>query len=141
MAASDQRVLHLLQLAAHRVRTHGDRSGIAVAGVTMAQAGALFAIHSKPGATQRELARMLKQGESAVTAMVTRLLEAKLVERRTSAVDERAWSLFLTPKGAKALLELRKLLNEMNARLTDALGEDGVQQLAAALRLIGSMEF
>ena len=140
MAAPEHRVLHLLQLAAHRVRTHGDRRGIAIAGVTMPQAGALFVIHGKPGATQREIAQALKQRESAVTSMVTRLLEAKLVERKSSADDERAWSLYLTPKGAKALVELRKLLNEMNARLTDALGEDGMQQLGAALRIISGME-
>jgi len=141
MAASDQRVLHLLQLAAHRVRTDVDRDGIAVAGVTMAQAGALFAIHAKPGATQREIAQALRQRESAVTGMIARLLEGKLVERKSSAADDRAWSLFLTPKGAKALLELRKVLNRINARLTDALGEEGVQQLADSLRTIASMEF
>ena len=31
---SDQRILHLLQLAAHRMRTHSDRKGLEAAGVT-----------------------------------------------------------------------------------------------------------
>ena len=141
MTAPDQRVLHLLQLAAHRVRTGVDRDGIAIAGVTMAQAGALFVIHAKPGATQREIAQALRQRESAVTSMIGRLLEARLVERKSSKADDRAWSLFLTPKGSKALLELRKVLHRINARLTDALGEDGVQQLANSLRIIADMEF
>jgi len=123
------------------VRTDVDRDGSAIAGVTMAQAGALFVIHANPGATQREIAQALKQRESAVTGMITRLLEARLVERKSSATDDRAWSLFLTPKGSKALLELRKVLNRINARLTDVLGEDGVQQLAHSLRTIASMEF
>ena len=140
MSASDQRVLHLLQLAAHQVRTQVDRRGIAIAGVTMAQAGALFVIHGKPGATQREIAQALRQRESAVTGMIARLLQARLVERRNSAEDERAWSLFLTPKGSKALVELRKVLNETNAKLTEALGEDGLHQLAAALRAVANLE-
>lgn len=141
MPAPDQRVLHLLQLAAHQVRTQADRRGIAVAGVTMAQAGALFVIHGNPGATQREIAQALRQRESAVTGMISRLLQARLVERKASADDERAWALFLTPKGVKALAELRKVLNEVNTRLTQTLGEDGLRQLAASLRAVADLQF
>lgn len=140
MSASDQRVLYFLQLAAHRLRTHSDRKGIAVAGVTTAQAGALFVIAGKPGVTQREIARALRQQESAVNGMIARLLEARLVERKDSASDNRAWSLFLTRKGTKALKALRKVLNDINARLIGALGEDGVRDLAASLRAIMSLE-
>lgn len=137
---SDQRILHLLQLAAHRMRTHSDRKGLEAAGVTTAQAGALFVIAGKPGATQKEIAEALQQRESAVTGMITRLLDAKLVERRPSATDNRAWSLHLTAKGGKALGTLRLVLDELNARINEALGEDGVKQFAAALRAIGGMK-
>ncbi len=132
----DQRVLHLLQLAAHRLRTHSDRRGLETAGVTTAQAGALFVIAGQPGVTQKEIAQALKLRESAVTAMIARLLEARLVERSSSASDKRAWSLHLTDKGAKALQLLRVELDRLNAKLGEALGEDGMQQLSTALRAI-----
>lgn len=122
------------------MRTHSDRKGISAAGVTTAQAGALFVIAGKPGVTQREIARALKQQESAVNGMIARLLEAKLVERKDSASDNRAWSLFMTRKGERALKALRKVLNDINARLTGALGEDGIRDLAASLRTILSMK-
>src|SRR5882762_2539964 len=131
----DQRILHLLQLAAHRLRTHSDRRGLETAGVTTAQAGALFVIAGQPGVTQREIAEALQQRESAVTAMIARLLEARLVER-SSASDNRAWSLHLTDKGANALAALRIELDQLNAKLGEALGEDGMQQLSAALRTV-----
>ena len=136
----DQRVLHLLQLAAHRLRKHSDRRGLETAGVTTAQAGALFVIAGQPGATQREIAQALKLRESAVTAMIARLLEARLVERSSSASDKRAWSLHLTDKGAKALAALRVELDQLNAKLGEALGDDGMQQLSAALRTIVSLK-
>lgn len=135
-SARDQRVLHLLQLAAHHLRTHSDRRGLETAGVTTAQAGALFVIAGQPGVTQKEIALALKLRESAVTAMIGRLLEARLVERSSSASDKRAWSLQLTDKGEKALLALRIELDQINAKLGEALGEDGMQQLSAALRAI-----
>lgn len=136
-AASDHRVFHLLQLAAHRVKTHADRSSLAQAGVTAAQAAVMHVIARNPGATQKQVADQLQQKEPAVTAMVARLMEGGFLARAPSATDRRAWALGLTPAGEAALAGFRAPLDELNAALTRALGGDAqVDRFAQSLKTI-----
>jgi len=134
------RLYHLLQVAAHRLRTAADRESIARAGVTAAQAGALFVIAKTPGATQRHVADALHQRESAVTAMMTRLISAGLVRRERSPDDARAWLLHLTPDGQRAHDTVRGQSRALNARLKSELGEDDCAALARALEAITKLE-
>lgn len=135
-AEPDQRVFLLLQQAAHRLRIWADRRCVELAGVTTAQVGALFALHDAPGSTQRELAAALGQRESAVTAMVRRLLESGLVSRHPSPDDHRAHLLTLTPAGEATLATVRPIVAEFNAMLRRVLGADGPAALATALRAL-----
>src|SRR6185312_4959536 len=107
-----------------------------IAGVTTAQVGALFALHDAPMSTQRELAAALGQRESAVTAMVRRLLDAGLVRRHPSPDDHRAHLLALTTAGEEALTLIRPVVAEFNAMLRRLLGADGPPALAAALQTL-----
>jgi DNA-binding MarR family transcriptional regulator len=136
----DQRVFLLLQQAAHRLRIWADRRCVDLAGITTAQVGALFALHDAPMSTQRELAAALGQRESAVTAMVRRLLEAGVVRRHPSPDDHRAYLLSLTREGEAALKTVRPIVAEFNAMLRDVLGKDGPANLAAALRTLRDAE-
>ena len=141
MTAQDQRLYHLLQLAAHRVKVHADRDAQAIAGITAAQAAVLFVIARTPNTTQRMVANQLKQQESAVTAMVGRLIEAALVTRTQSADDGRAWALNLTRAGEDALAKFRQPLDDLNGAITRALGGDArVGAFAVALRAILDMK-
>jgi MarR family transcriptional regulator, organic hydroperoxide resistance regulator len=133
---TDQRVFLLLQQAAHRMRIWADRRCVELAGVTTAQTGALFALRDAPMSTQRELAASLGQRESAVTAMVRRLLDAGLVDRHPSPDDHRAHLLALTATGEATLATVRPVVAEFNATLRRLLGADGPAALAAALRTL-----
>ena len=135
-AEPDQRVFLLLQQAAHRLRIWADRRCVELAGVTTAQVGALFALRDAPMSTQRELAAALGQRESAVTAMVRRLLDAGLVDRHPSPDDHRAHLLALTPAGEGTLGTVRPVVAEFNTTLRHVLGADGPASLAAALRTL-----
>ena len=136
------RVYLLLQQSAHRLRRWADRRCLDAAGITTAQAGALFALLDQPGCTQRDLAAALGQRESGITAMVRRLLAGGLVDRRASTSDHRAQALSLTPRGERAVDAVRPVLEEFNAGLHRVLGTDGTPALAAALRaLVAAEEF
>lgn len=136
-AASDYRVFHLLQLAAHKAKTRADRGALAETGVTAAQAAMMYVISKTPGATQKQVADQIQQKEPAVAGMVVRLLESGFLVRAPSATDGRAWALNLTPRGEAALAGFRAPLNQINARLTDALGgEAEVRQFALMLKAI-----
>lgn len=138
MSISDKRIYHLLQLAAQRMRVYADERCLAAAGITTAQAAALHIILGKPGVTQRGVALALKQRESAMTAMVKRLCDARLLERQESENDSRAWALFLTEKGEAALADIQGPLNQINERLCAAIGSRDASQFAEILRLLAA---
>lgn len=138
MSISDERIYHLLQLAAHRMRVYADEKCLAAAGITTAQAAALRIVSGKPGITQRGVALALKQRESAMTAMVRRLCDARLLERQERENDSRAWALFLTAKGEAALVDIKGPLNQINERLSIAVGSKDAGQFAEILRLLAA---
>lgn len=138
--AGEQRIFHLLQLAAHRVKTDGDRQSLDVAGISAAQAAVLFVVRKNPGATQRSVADALKIQESAVTAMVGRLVRDNLLTRRPAPEDRRAWRLELTDQAVAALDRFRPALDDLNRRITTAVGgAEAVEALAQALAAIIQM--
>jgi DNA-binding MarR family transcriptional regulator len=135
--AGRERLYHLLQTAAHRLKTRADRDSQGVAGVTAAQAAVMFVIARERGTTQRRVAEQLKLNESAVTGMVGRLMEAGFVARAPSPTDGRAWTVTLTPAGEAALDRFRVNLDALNADITAALGgEAEVARFADGLRAI-----
>jgi len=138
--AGRERLYHLLQTAAHRLKTRADRDSQAVAGVSAAQAAVMFVIQRDGGTTQRRVAEQLKLNESAVTGMVGRLMDAGLVSRTPSPTDGRAWTVALTETGAAALERFRGNLDILNREITAALGgEAEVVRFAKGLRAILEM--
>ncbi len=133
MSAHKERLYFLLQIAAHRLKTEADNALIDAAGLSTTQVAVLNLIASSDNLRQRDLARQLKQNESAITAMVTRLMKADLVVRRRSETDARTWLLELTDKGKKTLKRAEKPFKEINARLDATLGKKGIKELAKQL--------
>jgi MarR family transcriptional regulator, organic hydroperoxide resistance regulator len=138
--AGRERLYHLLQTAAHRLKVRADRDSQGVAGVSAAQAAVMFVIAREDGVTQRRVAEQLLLNESAVTGMIGRLMEAGLVDRTPSRTDGRAWTVTLTEAGQTALNRFRNNLDRLNTDLTDALGgDDEVVRFAESLRAILAM--
>jgi DNA-binding MarR family transcriptional regulator len=133
MVEPDQRLYYLLQRAAHRLRTTLDRRCLAVAGVTTAQLGALFAVQEEPGITQQGLAHALGLRESAVTGLVGRLTAAGLLSRQAHPRQHRAVVLELTKDGQTALEAARPEIDRFNAEVRALLGDDGFERTAAAM--------
>jgi len=133
MPEPDERLYFLLQRAAHRLRTIADRRCLAVAGITTAQLGALLAVHDRPGITQQQLARTLGLRESAVTALVARLIAADLIIRDPHPHEHRAVALHLSEHGAATLRAVRPEIDRFNAELRAVLGDTAFTQTAIAL--------
>ena len=130
MSAHEERLYFLLQVAAHRLKTEADNVLMDVAGLTTAQVAVLNLIASPTQVRQRDLARRLKQNESAITAMITRLTKADLVARRRSDTDARTWLLELTDNGKKTLKRAEKTFRDINARLDEAFGTKATTDMA-----------
>lgn len=133
MTSDPHRLVGRLQQVAHSVRRTSDRMLADSAGLTTAQAAVGAVIQGEPGCSQREVARRLGLGEPALVAAVGRLVEAGLVERRTSTEDARAAALFLTPRGDDAITRAQATYAVLNRAVVDALGEEGRAHLAELL--------
>lgn len=133
MKASELRLYHRLQLAAHRLHKTADRLLLEAADVTAAQAAVLAIAARNTSVTQRDVAELLGQNESAVTAMVARLVALGLLKRTRSASDGRAWLLSLSEQGRAARRKAQTAFASVNARIEANLSAAEIKRLAKYL--------
>ncbi|MGW5385006.1 MarR family winged helix-turn-helix transcriptional regulator [Nocardia sp. NPDC003963] len=138
MARDPYRLIGRVQQVSHALRKKSDRLLIDNAGVTTAQAGILAVVSDDPGCSQRDIARRLRLGESAVVAAVGRLLSAELVERRVSDQDPRAVALFLTARGIETVGRAQETYGVINGLVLEALGVEGRARFAELLDALDS---
>lgn len=130
MKASELRLYHRLQVAAHRLRKTADRLLIDDAGLTTAQAAVLAIAARGTPVTQRDVAELLSLNESAVTAMVSRLIALGMLRRTRSATDGRAWLLSLSEQGRAARRKAQQSFANVNARIEASLSTREIEHLA-----------
>jgi DNA-binding MarR family transcriptional regulator len=111
----DQRLIFLLNVAQRRLQRWLAGQG----GVTAAQSGLLFVLGRRDGVLIGEAGAALDLGMPGISGLVDRMIEAGLIEKRADPNDGRAWRLWLTPSGRKALARAKAGLADLNARLTD----------------------
>jgi len=140
VSAGEHRLYFLLQVAAHRLRTDADNALLEAAGVTTAQAAVLRLVAETENPTQRQIADLLRQNESALTATVARLQKAGLLERARSTRDRRAWTLALTDKGRRALDAVAEPFAGINSRLDRAVADIDPKKLAIALQTLAQFD-
>ncbi|MBO6504769.1 MAG: winged helix-turn-helix transcriptional regulator [Kordiimonadaceae bacterium] len=135
-AAGDVRLYMALQKAAHAFKKRADAALLVAADLTTAQSAVLVAIYAEEGATQRTVALALGLNESALTAMIRKLINRELIVRERSKADARAWSLGLTESGRKALAAVSDPFSRINDRIDKAMGPSDVRELG---RLLSSL--
>ena len=132
----DRRLIFLLNVAQRRLQ----RWLVAQAprgGVTAAQAGLLFVLGRRDGVVMGEAGAALDLGMPGISGLVDRMVEAGLIEKRVDPNDGRAWRLWLTPAGRKALARSKAGVGELNARLTDGFTDAEIEIVA---RWLASMQ-
>ncbi|GAA1449301.1 MarR family winged helix-turn-helix transcriptional regulator [Leifsonia poae] len=85
-----------------------------------------------------ELAANSRVSQPTMTKIVRNLVEAEWVKRIADTDDARAWQIAITPKGAAALKAWRDQLSAALVPLFADLGDDEVEALRSAVRIIGS---
>lgn len=136
MSAKNLRFYSRLQIAAHVLKKQSDRRLLGIAGVTTAQISALAIIASEETTTQSKLATELGLNDSAITAMVRRFIDLKMVERLRDDSDGRAWLLKLTKLGSDTVEKAHTTTDETSAKIDELLGEKTIATVVAAMELI-----
>ena len=130
MSAQKLRLFSRLQLAAHQIKKSADQHISDVINLTTAQAAVLTVLADGERYSQNDVASALGINESAVTAMVNRLLRYGYIARHRSESDKRAWELSLTRDGKQALLAGRKAFNNINHTIENELSPKEIEQFA-----------
>lgn len=88
-------------------------------GLTRAQWRALSRIERVQGLTQSELADDLDLEPIAVGRVVDRLEAAGFLERRADPEDRRCWRLYLAPKSAEVMTEMKQVAAQLRGEVLD----------------------
>jgi DNA-binding MarR family transcriptional regulator len=136
MSPRPPRLFHLMSLAQHRLLKAIDGAYKDALGITSTQLGVLFILEKNPGALLKDVSEGLGINASAITALIGRMEDARLVRRQASAEDGRAFHLFATTEGIAKATAAKPILARLNARLTHGFSERDVATVARFLNAI-----
>lgn len=117
-----RRIMHIASAMRHYQDT-----AIAELGVTPAAARALHELDPDRPLPARDLADQLGCDRSNVTALVDKLEQVGLVERRVDPADRRQKTLVVTDAGRRVRDRVREVMSD--SRLLDGLGADELASL------------
>jgi|SRR5579859_1429207 len=118
----DRRLIFLLNVAQRRLQRFV-ATQTKQGGVTSAQSGLLFVLGQRDGVLMGQAGAALDLGMPGISGLAERMVEAGLIEKRADLEDGRAWRLWLTAAGRKALARTKAGVAELNARLTEGFSE------------------
>ena len=119
----DRRYMYLLSTAQKRLRRRLEQQAESRAGISVVQAGALFALLRQDGLLSTELASQLDIAPSAMTGLADRMLRGGLVERRVDERDKRINRLWLSAHGREVALTAQGELGPLNQSLTQGFSD------------------
>ena len=125
----DRRLIFLLNVAQRRVQRFVAAQS-PNGRVTAAQGGLLFVLGRRDGVLMGEAGAALDLGMPGISGLVERAVEAGLVEKRADPHDGRAWRLWLTAAGRRALTRPKAGATELNARLTEGFSDAEIDVVA-----------
>jgi DNA-binding MarR family transcriptional regulator len=100
----------------------------------------LVLVDANTGANQRQLAEVLDVSPPNLAIVIARLMKRRLLRQVRGRQDRRMQHLYLTPAGKSLLEEAEVAVQQMEARLLQALGASGGRSLLSALDLLARIE-
>ena len=131
----DDRLIFLIGQARQRLYTRLDQALLDQAGVTTAQAGALFFLSQNDGCLLLELSRVMAD-LSSITRMAGRLEKKTLVERRPCPGDGRAVRVYLTPAGRKTAKGCLATVRAHNEAIKDGFSDSDIKNFSRILQTV-----
>lgn len=104
--------------------------------ITPRQKATLIAVYHRPGVSQKMLAEHLFMDRVTVAEMVNRLVARRLLQRRPSADDKRAYELFLAAEGAAMLNRVMPRDASVEQAILRPLSKENEELFKSCLRLI-----
>lgn len=105
--------------------------------ITVTMLSILCVLYHTPGLSQSDLARVIKVERMTAGVHVQRCVDRGLISREKVRGDRRRYALILTPKGRKALHDIRRRVPTHEDRLTKRLTPSERRQLVTLLDKVG----
>jgi DNA-binding MarR family transcriptional regulator len=131
----DQRLGFLMHDVSRLRRTVFD-SYVRPLGVTRSQWWVLAHLARHDGMIQSDLARLLDLGKAALGALVDRLEESELIQRRPDETDRRAKRIYLSARGNALIAQMRGPSHEMSERILKGMSHESRNVLVELLALV-----
>jgi DNA-binding MarR family transcriptional regulator len=128
-ANPDRRLIFLLNVAQRRLQRFL-AAQMNAGRVTAAQSGLLFMLGKRDGVLMGEAGRALDMGLPGISGLSDRMVEADLIEKRVDPDDGRAYRLWLTPQGRKALARTKAGVAELKRLLTQGFTDAEIDTVA-----------
>ena len=125
----DRRLIFLLNVAQRRLQRFL-AAQTQEGGGTAAHSGLMFVLGKRDGALMNEAGAALDLGRPGISGLAERMREAGLIEKRADPDDGRAWRLWLSPAGRKALARSKARVAELNTRLSQGFTEGEIDIVA-----------
>lgn len=133
LSARKLRIFHKLQIAAHHLQKKADREIATVSELTTAQVAVLWILSKAENQTQKDVAVALGFNESALTAMIGRLVRLGYAEKKRGEKDRRAWAINLTTHGRKELSLTSTPFKSVNTTIEDEFTSEELETFAEYL--------
>lgn len=105
-------------------------------GMSPGRFGVLVLIEANPGVSQGQLAQAIHLDRSTMVSVIDYLEGRDLVVRKASTTDRRTNALWITPKGAELLADLKKLVEQHEERILSDLSPAERAQLVQLLNRV-----
>ncbi len=124
-----------LRLVSNHV-SHAFKAKVESHGVTVAEWVVLRILFTTDDINPSQIAEQLGMTRGAISKLVDRLVEKKLVQIRVEKADRRFQSIFLTPAGRAMVPKLAALADENDEEFFSSLNDKQRSQLASLLKQI-----
>lgn len=109
------------------------RERIIKLGLTTSQYTILRCLFENPGISQDELTRLIGGNKNNASALVKRMVQAKLIIKRPKKTDKRAYQLFLCSKGESAYEKASMEAIGLRKKIISSLPKVSEEELIALL--------
>jgi MarR family transcriptional regulator for hemolysin len=101
--------------------------------LNLSEATLLSQVWHEPGISQAGVANLLDMETISVVRLVDSLEHAKLLQRRPHATDRRIWTLWLTPAGKTAIVEVHRINDKVRGEVLGGVSDNDRERLLDTL--------
>lgn len=109
------------------------------AGLTPAQLRVLQIAGARQGVSPKQIATQMRVSQATVSALLDRLVEKEMIERRRSEVDRRQTNIYLTPIGLTTISDSPDALQQKYVKQFESLSGWEQAMILTALERIAAM--